>query len=184
MSPIFGRQGCPRRKPRELFADRGYDHDTYCRAAPHPQHHSGGSHGATLFTAPASADIAGPSNAASLGYVSERLPTRYERSADMPLVLLRLVCYRRLPVVGERAVEVRAVRSVDPADPASWDEPRYQRTPVSLRPSLFEQWGHGDLVEHHVWWGGGDPADQAGHLIGSQPVGGLVGLTRAGSILR
>jgi hypothetical protein len=28
---IRGRRGRPRRKPRELFADRGYDHDTYRR---------------------------------------------------------------------------------------------------------------------------------------------------------
>jgi transposase len=29
--PIRGRRGRPRRKPRELFADRGYDHDIYRR---------------------------------------------------------------------------------------------------------------------------------------------------------
>ena len=29
--PIRGRRGRPRRKPRELFADRGYDHDKYRR---------------------------------------------------------------------------------------------------------------------------------------------------------
>jgi hypothetical protein len=27
--PIRGRRGRPRRRPRELFADRGYDHDIY-----------------------------------------------------------------------------------------------------------------------------------------------------------
>jgi transposase len=30
-SPIRGRRGRPRRRPRELFADRGYDHDFYRR---------------------------------------------------------------------------------------------------------------------------------------------------------
>jgi hypothetical protein len=29
--PIRGRRGRPRRRPRELFADRGYDHDVYRR---------------------------------------------------------------------------------------------------------------------------------------------------------
>ena len=29
--PLRGRRGRPRRKPRELFADRGYDHDKYRR---------------------------------------------------------------------------------------------------------------------------------------------------------
>jgi transposase len=29
--PIRGRRGRPRRRPRELFADRGYDHDIYRR---------------------------------------------------------------------------------------------------------------------------------------------------------
>jgi hypothetical protein len=29
--PIRGRRGRPRRKPRELYADRGYDHDNYRR---------------------------------------------------------------------------------------------------------------------------------------------------------
>jgi transposase len=29
--PIRGRRGRPRRRPRELFADRGYDHDSYRR---------------------------------------------------------------------------------------------------------------------------------------------------------
>ena len=31
MPPIRGLRGRPRRKPRELFADRGYDHDKYRR---------------------------------------------------------------------------------------------------------------------------------------------------------
>jgi hypothetical protein len=34
--PIRGRRGLPRRRPRELFADRGYDHDTYRWVSPHP----------------------------------------------------------------------------------------------------------------------------------------------------
>jgi transposase len=29
--PIRGHRGRPRRRPRELFADRGYDHDIYRR---------------------------------------------------------------------------------------------------------------------------------------------------------
>ena len=29
--PIRGLRGRPRRKPRELFADRGYDHHSYRR---------------------------------------------------------------------------------------------------------------------------------------------------------
>lgn len=31
MPPIRGRRGRPRRRPRELLADRGYDHDKYRR---------------------------------------------------------------------------------------------------------------------------------------------------------
>ena len=33
--PIRGRRGRPRRRPRELFADRGYDHDVYRRQLRH-----------------------------------------------------------------------------------------------------------------------------------------------------
>jgi Transposase DDE domain len=29
--PVRGRSGCPRRRPRTLVADRGYDHDKYRR---------------------------------------------------------------------------------------------------------------------------------------------------------
>ena len=36
--PIRGRRGRPRRRQRELFADRGYDHDVYRRQLRAPRH--------------------------------------------------------------------------------------------------------------------------------------------------
>ncbi len=31
MPPVRGKRGCPRRGPRALYADRGYDHELYRR---------------------------------------------------------------------------------------------------------------------------------------------------------
>ncbi len=64
--PIRGRRGRPRRRPRELFADRGYDHDiTAVSFASAASLH--GLLAAASPTAPAWAASAGWSNAASPG---------------------------------------------------------------------------------------------------------------------
>ena len=64
--PIRGRRGRPRRRPRELFADRGYDHDIYRRQLRQrgitPRIARRG-----VATAPAWAVSAGSSSAALLG---------------------------------------------------------------------------------------------------------------------
>jgi hypothetical protein len=64
--PIRGRRGRPRRRPREPFADRGYDHDI-CRDSCAPGASPRGSPAAGSHTAPAWADTAGWSSAASPG---------------------------------------------------------------------------------------------------------------------
>ena len=101
--PIRGRRGRPRRRPRELFADRGYDHDIY-----HRQLRQRG-------TTPRIAHR-GVGHDSGLGrqrwvvergfawlHASTRLRTRYERRSDIQPGLLQLarapVCYHRLPVV-------------------------------------------------------------------------------------
>ena len=99
--PIRGRRGRPRRKPRELFADRGYDHDIYRRRLR--------ARGITPRIA-----RRGIAHGSGLGrhrwvvergfawlHAFKRLRTRYERRADIHLGLLRLacalICYRHLP---------------------------------------------------------------------------------------
>jgi transposase len=98
--PIRGRRGRPRRRPRELFADRDYDHDIYRRQR-----------GITPRIA-----RRGVAHGSGLGrhrWVVERgfawlrafkrLRTRYERRADLHLGVLQLacalICYRQLAVV-------------------------------------------------------------------------------------
>jgi transposase len=100
--PIRGLRGRPRRKPRELFADRGYDHDKYRR-----QLRARG-----ITPRIARRGIAHGSGLGRTRWVVERgfawlhafkrLRTRYERRADIHLGLLQLacalICYRQLPV--------------------------------------------------------------------------------------
>jgi len=101
--PIRGRRGRPRRRPHELFADRGYDHDVYRR-----QLRARG-----ITPRIARRGIAHGSGLGKQRWVVERgfawlhafkrLRTRYERRADIHLRLLQLACaltcYRQLPVV-------------------------------------------------------------------------------------
>jgi transposase len=99
--PIRGRRGRPRRKPREPFADRGYDHDIYRRQLR--------ARGITPRIA-----RRGITHGSGLGrhrwvvergfawlHAFKRLRTRYERRGDIHLGLLRLacalICYRHLP---------------------------------------------------------------------------------------
>jgi transposase len=99
--PIRGRRGRPRRRPRELFADRGYDHDIYRR-----QLRARG-----ITPRIARRGIAHGSGLGKHRWVVERgfawlhafkrLRTRYERRGDIHLGLLQLacalICYRHLP---------------------------------------------------------------------------------------
>jgi transposase len=99
--PIRGQRGRPRRRPRELFADRGYDHDKYRRL---------------LRVRGITPRIArrGVAHGSGLGkqrwvvergfawlHAFKRLRTRYEHRADIHLGLLQLacalICYRQLP---------------------------------------------------------------------------------------
>jgi transposase len=99
--PIRGRRGRPRRRPRELFADRGYDHDVYRRQLR--------ARGITPRIA-----RRGVAHGSGLGrhrwvvergfawlHAFKRLRTRYERRGDIHLGLLQLacalICYRHLP---------------------------------------------------------------------------------------
>jgi transposase len=100
--PIRGRRGRPRQRPRELFADRGYDHDKYRRQLR--------ARGITPRIA-----RRGIAHGSGLGrhrwvvergfawlHAFKRLRTRYEQRADIHLGLLQLacalICYRQLPV--------------------------------------------------------------------------------------
>jgi transposase len=99
--PIRGRRGRPRRRPRELYADRGYDHDKYRRLLR--------ARGITPRIA-----RRGVAHGSGLGrhrwvvergfawlHAFKRLRTRYEHRADIHLGLLQLacalICYRQLP---------------------------------------------------------------------------------------
>ena len=103
MPPIPGRPGRPRRHPRELFADRGYDHDIYRRQLR--------ARGITPRIA-----RRGVAHGSGLGrqrwvversfawlHAFKRLRTRYEHRGDIHLGLLQLacalICYRKLDVV-------------------------------------------------------------------------------------
>jgi len=98
---IRGRGGQPRRRPRYLYADRGYDHERYRDAVRRLQitpriARRGTPHGSGLGV---------------VRYVVERtfawlhqykrLRTRYERRADLHLALMQLacalICHRKLP---------------------------------------------------------------------------------------
>jgi transposase len=90
--PIRGRRGRPRRRPRELLADRGYDHDKYRRQLR--------ARGITPRIARRGVD-----HDSGLGrqrwvvergfawlHAFKRLCTRYEHRADIHLGLLQLAC--------------------------------------------------------------------------------------------
>ena len=98
--PIRGRRGRPRRRPRELFADRGYDHDKYRRQLRQrgitPRiARRGITHGSGLGTTRWVVE-----RAFAWLHAFKRLRTRYERRADLHLGLLQLacalICYRHL----------------------------------------------------------------------------------------
>ncbi len=90
--PIRGRRGRPRRRPRELFADRYYDRNSY-----RPQLRARG-----LTPRIAHRGVAHGSGLSQLRWVVERgsawrhafkrLRTRYERRADLHLGLMQLAC--------------------------------------------------------------------------------------------
>jgi transposase len=98
--PIRGRRGRPRRRPRELFADRGYDHDIYRRQlrtrgiTPRIARRGVG-HGSGLGRQPWVVE-----RGFAWLHAFKRLRTRYERRGDLHLGLLQLVCalicYRQL----------------------------------------------------------------------------------------
>ena len=92
ISPIRGVRGRPRRKPREVFADRGYDHDKYRRLLR--------ARGITPRIA-----RRGVAHGSGLGkhrwvvergfawlHAYKRLRARWERRADLHLGLLQLAC--------------------------------------------------------------------------------------------
>lgn len=103
MPPIRGRCGRPRRRPRELFADRGNDHDVYRRQL---RQHSitpriagrGVAHGSRLGKQRWVVE-----RAFAWRHTVKRLRTRYEHRADLHLGLLQLacalICYHQLAVV-------------------------------------------------------------------------------------
>jgi transposase len=98
--PIRGLRGRPRRKPRQLFADRGYDFDKYRRLL----------RGRGITPRIARRGVAHGSGLGKVRWVVERgfawlhafkrLRTRYESRADIHLGLLQLacalICYRQL----------------------------------------------------------------------------------------
>jgi transposase len=99
--PIRGTRGRPRRKPRELYADRGYDFDKYRRLLRERG----------IAVRIARRGVAHGSGLGKIRWVVERgfawlhafkrLRTRYERRADIHLGLLQLacalICHRQLP---------------------------------------------------------------------------------------
>jgi transposase len=98
--PIRGRRGRPRRRPGELFADRGYDHDKYRRLlrergirpliARRETEHGSGLGRVRWVVERTFAHL----------HNLKRLLVRFERRADMHAALLGLacclVCFRRL----------------------------------------------------------------------------------------
>ncbi|QNS08324.1 IS5 family transposase [Streptomyces xanthii] len=98
--PIRGRRGRPRRKPRRLYADRGYDFDKYRRLQWNRGikpliARSGVTHGSGLGTVRWVAE-----RAFAWLHQFKRLRTRHERRADLHQDLLELacslICLRRL----------------------------------------------------------------------------------------
>ena len=98
-----GDAAAARRRPRELFADRGYDHDTYrrqlrARGITPPIARRGVAHGSGLGKQRWVVE-----RGFAWLHAFKRLRTRYERRGDIHLGLLQLacalICYRRLSVV-------------------------------------------------------------------------------------
>jgi transposase len=90
--PIRGVRGRPRRKPRELFADRGYDFDKYRRLLRdrgiRPRiARRGVAHGSGLGKIRRVVE-----RGFAWLHAFQRLRTRYERRADIHLGLLHLAC--------------------------------------------------------------------------------------------
>lgn len=98
--PVRGQRGRPRRRPRRVFADRGYDHDRYrrqlrARGITPRIARRGVAHGSGLGTKRWVIE-----RAFAWLHACKRLRTRYERRADLHLGLLQLacalICYRQL----------------------------------------------------------------------------------------
>ncbi|NMH95109.1 IS5 family transposase [Pseudonocardia bannensis] len=90
--PIRGTRGRPRRKPRELYADRGYDFDKYrqllCERGIAPRiARRGVAHGSGLGKIRWVVE-----RGFAWLHAFKRLRTRYERRADIHLGLLQLAC--------------------------------------------------------------------------------------------
>ena len=92
--PIRGRRGRPRRRLRELFADRGCDHDIYrrqlrARGTTPRIARRGIAHGSGLGR---------QRGVVERGFVwlpvVKRLRTGYEQRADIHPGLMQLICYR------------------------------------------------------------------------------------------
>jgi hypothetical protein len=93
--PIRGRRGRPRRTPRELFVDRGYDFDKYRRLL-RARGITHASPAAAKRTAPGWARCAGSSKRGFAWlHACKRLHTRYERRGDIHLGLLTTVSSAR-----------------------------------------------------------------------------------------
>lgn len=99
IGPIRGKRGRPRRRPRRLYADRGYDYDSHRKTlrskgiTPHIARKNT-AHGSGLGTVRWVAE-----RAFAWLHQFKRLRTRYERRADIHLGLLQLacalICYRQ-----------------------------------------------------------------------------------------
>jgi transposase len=90
--PIRGRRGRPARRPRELFAGRGYDHDKYrrllrARGITPRIARRGTAHGSGLGTHRWVIE-----RSFAWLHAFKRLRTRYEHQADLHLALLQLAC--------------------------------------------------------------------------------------------
>jgi transposase len=90
--PIRGRVGRPLRRPRVVYADRGYDHDKYrrllrARGITPRIARRGQRHGSGLGTHRWVVE-----RGFAWLHQFKRLRTRYERRADIHLALLRLAC--------------------------------------------------------------------------------------------
>ncbi len=101
--PLRGRRGWPRRRPRELFADRGYDHDSYrhqlrSRGITSRIARRGGAHGSGLGRQRWVVE-----RGFAWLHAVKRLHTGYEHRTDLHLGLRQLacalICYRQLAVV-------------------------------------------------------------------------------------
>ena len=93
MPPIRGRRGRPRRRPRELFADRGYDiyrRQLRARGITPQIARRGIAHGSGLGRQRWVVE-----RAFAWLHAFKRLRTRYKHRADIHPGLMQLICYRR-----------------------------------------------------------------------------------------